>query len=123
MATAARSLTAGTALALAWVGFAQEPPPAQSMTTEQRLAALEAAVATLDTRLGLERTRRGDDAGQSDVGLSARVTALERAVERMTADLQRAERLADSASRAAGEAQRAAMRAEQAARDAVLRAR
>ena len=123
MATAIRLLTAGAAVALAWIAFAQEPPPAQNATTEQRLAALEAAVATLDTRLGLERTRRADDAGQSDVGLSARITALERAVERLTADLQRAERLADSASRAASEAQRDAMSAEQAARDAALRAR
>jgi hypothetical protein len=121
MATAARFLIAGTAIALALAVFGQEP--AQRTTTEQRLAALEAAMATMDTRLGLERTRSGDDAGQTDVGLSSRITALERAVERLTTDLQRAERLADSAARAASEAQRDAMRAEQAARDAALRTR
>jgi hypothetical protein len=123
MATAARLLTACTAVALAWAAFPQQLPPAPGATIEQRLAALEAAVATLDTRLALQSTRAGDDAGRTEVGLSGRITALEREVERLTADLQRAERLADSAARAAGEAQRDAMSAEQAARDAALRAR
>jgi uncharacterized coiled-coil protein SlyX len=119
MATATPFIAAGTAVAFAWSLWAQEPPS----TVEQRLAALEAGLATLDTRLGLERARPTDLAGQTDLGLSARITELERAVDRLAADLQRVERLADSASRAAGQAQRDAERAEQTARDALLRAR
>ena len=123
MSTIVRAVAAaGFAAALAWAAFAQEAPREQS-PIEQRIAALESAVATLDTRLALERSRPGRDAGQSEVALSARVTALERTVERLAADLQRTERLADNAARAAADAQRQAMRAEQLARDAALRAR
>lgn len=113
---------ASTVAALVSATHAQDAPSEQP-TVEQRLEALETAVATLDTQLALERTRPGDDPGLTEAALSAKVTALERAVERLTADLQRAERLADNASRAAGDAQRQAMRAEQAARDAAMRAR
>jgi hypothetical protein len=123
MNTIVRSLAVGmTVVALAWTTLAQDPP-AESPTIEQRLAAVEAAVARLDTRLALAITRPGEDAGQTEVALAARVMALERSVERLTADLERAERLADNAARAAGDAQREATRAQQAARDAATRAR
>ena len=113
---------ASAAAALGWAAFAQDVP-SEEPPIEQRVAALEAAVATLDTRLALERSRPGADAGVTEVALSARVTALERAVERLASDVQCAERLADNAARTAADAQREAMRAQQTARDAALRAR
>ena len=117
MRTSTYFLAAGAAIGLAASALAQERP-ADGPTIEQRVAALEAGLATVDTRLALVDARRGDDAGQSELALSGRITALERAVERLAADLQRVERLADSASRTANEAQRDA---QQAARDAALR--
>lgn len=100
------------------VSAAAQQRPADGLTIEERVAHLEAGLATLDTRLARVATRPGDDAGQSELALSGRITALERAVERLAADVQRAERLADTANRAAGEAQR---NAQQALRDAALR--
>lgn len=115
------ALVIGTlALATAWSAPAQQPP-ARTPTIEQRLGALESAVATLDTRLAREVARPG--AGPNATTLEGRMLALERTVDRLAADLQRAERLADSAARAASDAQRDAMRAEQAARDAAMRSR
>ena len=120
--TARSWAVAALAVALCSSSPAQDENEAAEPTAiEQRLAALEAAVATLDTRLALEVTRpRG---GDTDIGLEGRVLALERSLDRLTTDVQRVERLADNAARAAGDAQRAAMRAEQAARDAALRSR
>jgi len=116
------SLAAAAAgIVLAASPLAQEAPR-EGQTIEQRLAALESAVATVDTRLARETTRPGA-AAESDLSLSARITAVERALERLTLDVQRAERLADSAARAASDAQRDASQARQDARDAVMRSR
>ena len=93
--------------------LAQQP---RAPTLEERVTALEASVATLDTRLERERTRVGDNPGQTDLALAGRVQALERNLERLTTDVQRVQRLAEDAARAANAAQRTA---EQAARDAL----
>lgn len=123
MSSFVRPLAVGAAAAaLAWLTVAQDAPD-ERPTVEERLAALETAVATLETRLNLERTRPGENPAQTEVALAGRVTAIERTVERLTTDLQRAERLADNAARAAADAQREAQRAQQAARDAAMRAR
>ena len=104
--------------ALAWA--AAQPPP---RTIEERIASLETAVATLDTRLGLESSRQPNIGGESGLALQGRVTALERNLERLAADVQRVSRVADQAARDAASAQRDAMAAQQAARDAAMRAR
>jgi hypothetical protein len=117
MRTSNLFLAAGAALVLAASALTQERPT-EGPTIEERLAALEGGLATLDTRLARVANRAGDDPGQSELALAGRMTALERAVERLEADVQRAERLADNASRTASEAQR---NAEQAIRDASMR--
>lgn len=107
--------------ALAALTFAAAQPPQR--TTEERIAELEAAIATLDTRLALESSRQPTIGGESGLALQSRVTTLERNVERLTADLQRISRVAEQAARDAASAQRDAMAAQQAARDAAMRAR
>jgi hypothetical protein len=102
-------------------GTQAQDRPAPPTTIEQRLGALERAVATLDTQLSLEIAR--PEGGGANMSLEARIAALERTVDRLATDVQRAERLADSAARAASDAQRDAMRAEQSARDAAMRSR
>ncbi|HVJ29071.1 MAG TPA: hypothetical protein VNA66_02075 [Gammaproteobacteria bacterium] len=101
-----------TTLLTSWA-LAQQP---RAPTLEERMTALEASVATLDTRLERERTRIGDNPGQTDLALSGRVQTLERNLERLATDMQRVERIAEDALRAANAAQRTA---EQAARDAL----
>jgi hypothetical protein len=103
----------GAILVASWA-LAQPRTP----TLEERVTALESSIATLDTRLERERTRIGDNPGQTDLALSGRVQALERNLERLTVDMQRVERMAEDATRAANAAQRTA---EQAARDALRR--
>ncbi|HEY3518725.1 MAG TPA: hypothetical protein VGL98_16870 [Gammaproteobacteria bacterium] len=98
---------------LASLALAQQP---RAPTLDERVTALEASLATLDTRLERERTRVGDNPGQTDLALSGRVQTLERNLERLTTDLQRVQRMAEDAARAASAAQRTA---EQAARDAL----
>lgn len=107
--------------ALAALAFAAAQPPPR--TIEERIASLEMSVATLDTRLGLESSRQPNIGGESGQALQGRVTALERNLERLTADVQRVSRVADQAARDAASAQRDAMAAQQAARDAAMRAR
>jgi hypothetical protein len=80
------------------------------------VTALEASLASLDTRLALDRSRVGDDAGQTELQLSGRIQALERNLERLTTEVQRVQRVAEDAARTAGAAQRTA---DQAARDAL----
>jgi hypothetical protein len=104
------------ALAVFALGVAQPP-----RTTEERLAALEQGLATLDTRFGLESTREPNLGGASGAALEARVTMLERELDRLATDVQRIERIADTAARDAASAQRDAMTAQQMARDAALR--
>ena len=70
------------------LALAQEPARPRAPTLEERVAALESSVATLDTRLGLTRSRAGDDAGQTELALSGRIQALERTVDRLSVDLQ-----------------------------------
>ncbi len=114
----------GSSIALATVSVlafaaAQPRPP----TTEERVTALESALATLETRFGLESTRQPNLGGESGLALQGRVTTLERSLERLAVDVQRVERLADNAARDAAAAQRDAMSAQQRARDAAMRAR
>jgi len=116
MSTLFRHFAVVIAALAASVALAQPPP--QRGTLEERVAALEAGLASLDTRFGLERTRPGEDAGQTEVALAGRVQALERSIERLAIDVQRAQRAADDAARAAGAAQRDA---ERAMREATLR--
>jgi glutathione S-transferase len=113
MSLSTRCFTLLVAALLASFALAQQP---RAPTLDERVAALEASVATLDTRLERERTRVGDNPGQTDLALSGRVQALERNLERLTTDMQRVQRMAEDASRAASAAQRTA---EQAARDAL----
>jgi hypothetical protein len=117
MGTFVRCLAICAAASLALPTLAQQPLDRQrAPTLEERVTALEASLATLDTRLQLERSRVGDDPGQTELALTGRVQNLERLVERLTIDVQRAQRTAEDAARAAGAAQRTA---EQASRDAL----
>jgi hypothetical protein len=112
-----KTLRCSSALAaLSVLAFAAAQPPPR--TIEERVAALESGLATLDTRFGLQSTRPADLGGESGVALAGRVTALERALERLTADVERVARVAETAARDAATAQRTA---EQAAREAALR--
>ena len=113
MGLSTRFLAVFAAALLASWALAQQP---RTPTLEERVTALEASIATLDTRLELERTRVGDNPGQTDLALSQRVQALERNLDRLMTDMQRVERMAEDAARAANAAQRTA---EQAARDAL----
>ena len=115
MNTLARRFAFAFAL-LALPALAQQPPGPRAPTLEERVTALEATLASLDTLLGLERTRVGDNPGQTDLAMAGRVQALERNLERLTTDVQRVQRIAEDAARAASAAQRTA---EQAARDAL----
>jgi len=113
MGLSTRFLAVFAAALLASWALAQQP---RAPTLEERVTALEAGVATLDTRLERERTRVGDNPGQTDLALSQRVQTLERNLDRLSTDIQRVERMAEDASRTANAAQRTA---EQAARDAL----
>ena len=117
MGTLVRCFAFSVTALVASAALAQEPPE-RGLTLEERVAALEAGLASFDTQLALERSRPGDDAGQTELALAGRIQALERLVERLNTDLQRVQRTADDAVRAANAAQRDA---EQAARDAALR--
>lgn len=110
---------AAAALAALALAIAQPPP----RTMEDRVAQLESALATLETRFGLETTRQPNLGGDTGLGMQSRVTALERSLERLATDIQRIDRIADSAAREAASAQRDAMTAQQLARDAAMRAR
>jgi hypothetical protein len=113
----------GPSLALAALAALTLAAAQPQQTVEERIAELEVAVATLDTRLGLESSRQPNVGGESGLALQGRVTALERNLERLTADVQRVSRVAEQAARDAASAQRDAMAAQQAARDAAMRAR
>ena len=118
MKTSTCLIAAMGAVALAAWALAQDSP-ARGPSVEERVAALEAGLATLDTRLGLVTSRPTAEAGDTAFGISGRLAALENAMQRLSSDMQRVERLADNAARTANDAQRKADRAEQAA----LRAR
>jgi len=110
--------SAAAAAAFCALGVAAAQPPAPSL--DERVEALEAELASLDTRFNARPNGLG---GESGPALAARITELERTIERLANDIQRVERLADSAAREAAQATRAAMTAEQTARDVALRAR
>lgn len=112
---------AAAAAALCALALAAAQPPPRSL--DERVATLEAELASLDTRFALQSARPNGLGGESDITLVARVTDLERSIERLANEVQRIERLADSAAREAAQAARAAMTAEQTARDVALRAR
>ena len=107
-----RCSCAVAALSLLALAAAQPPP----RTVEERVAALESSLATLETRFGLERSRPADIGGETGLALAGRVTALERSLDRLATDVQRIQRVAEAAARDAASAQRDAMEARQAAR-------
>jgi uncharacterized protein DUF3359 len=107
----------GAALALLTLAGAQEP----RQPVEERIGALERAVATLDTRLGLRSAAEPVGSADRDYALTARVDSLQTSIDRLANDIQRVERMADNAMREASEARREAMNAERTARDAMMR--
>jgi hypothetical protein len=97
--------------------------PAAFAQAEERVLALERAYASLDTRFNA-RTSSGIGAESSQsISMERRVTQLENLLNRMTTDVQRLERAAESAMREASQARREAQTAERIARDASMRAR
>jgi hypothetical protein len=123
MRTTLRYSTALAALTVGAFALAQEPLR-RSPTLQERVTELEANVATLQTRFGLESTRPSAlGTGESGLALAGRVDALERTLEQLVRDVQRVQNLAENAARDAAQAQREAMAAQQAARDAAIRAR
>jgi hypothetical protein len=116
--TAAATLVMAATFAPA--AFAQAD---DEMTLEERVLALERAYASLDTRFNA-RTSSGIGAESSQsISMERRVTQLENLLNRMTTDVQRLERAAESAMREASQARREAQTAERIARDASMRAR
>jgi len=113
MRTTLGYLGALAAVSLLGLAAAQQPP-----TMEERVASLESALATLETRFGLQSTRQPNIGGDTGIGIESRITALERSIERIAADVDRTARLADNAARDAASAQRLA---EQAQRDLAMR--
>jgi hypothetical protein len=111
MRTTLRCCGAVAALSLLTFAAAQAP-----RTMEERVAALESGLATIETRFGLERSRPPDIGGESGLAIAGRVAALERSLDRLATDVQRIERVADAAARDAASAQRDAMEARQLAR-------
>lgn len=110
------------ALGLSASAIAQEPLAAP--TLQERVADLEASVAVIETRFGVQSARPVDlGNGESGLALAGRVDALERALERLAAEVQRIERVVDNAARDAAQAQREASAAQQVARDAAMRSR
>ena len=90
MVTIVRYSMTITALAAVALGAAQEP--LRAPTLQERVAALETAVATIETRFGLESARPGNlGTGESGQALAGRVDALQRSVERLSGDIQRVE--------------------------------
>jgi hypothetical protein len=111
------------AAAAAVFTLANAQAPQRPLTVEDRVAALERQVATLDTRAGLNSTALPGGANDRDYALTSRIDQLQQAMDRLATDVQRVERLADNAARDASQAQREAMYAQQAARDAANRIR
>jgi hypothetical protein len=123
MRTTLRYSTALVALAVIALAAAQEPLR-RAPTLQERVTALEANVASIETRFGIQSARPSNlGTGESGLALAGRVDALERTLEQLARDVQRVQNLADNAARDAAQAQREAMAAQQAARDAAMRAR
>lgn len=111
-------LIAALVPALAVSSFASAQQPANEPTTEERVVALERALADLDKRVQGRGSAAPGALASSDVALAGRIEQLERAVDRLSGDLQRVERQADNALREAAEGRRTAENAERLARDA-----
>jgi hypothetical protein len=105
----------GAALLSMSFGSAQ---PQSEPSLDERVATLERELTRMLTRVDLRETASAPGA---TTALAARVDGLERAVTRLTTDLQRIEQQASSALREAMSAQRAAQDAYRLARDASLR--
>ena len=108
-------------LTLSSNSYTQEP----NNDTEDRIRALEAAVATLDTRLGTRTTAGAGSLDTSVAGLSAqrRIDDLARQVENLTRQVASLQRQVEQAGRDASSAIREAEAARRDARDALMRAR
>jgi phage shock protein A len=106
---------------------AQEPAQQREAqpSLEDRVTALEHQLASLETRFEARTTPGVGGAGEPSrySSISIRVDQLERSLNRLTNDVQRAQRQADDALRAASQAQRDATAAEQLARQAANRIR
>lgn len=102
---------------------AQEQAPER--TLEKRVAALEAVVVSLETRLeaGARSTVGNLGRIESDAAVVTRIDGLERALDGLRADLERLSRQTESALREAMQARREATAAQQLARDAANRLR
>ena len=96
-------LIAALVPALAVSSFAGAQQPANEPTTEERVVALERALADLDKRVQGRGSAAPGALASSDVALAGRIEQLERAVDRFSGDLQRVERQADNALREAAE--------------------
>ncbi len=103
------------------VGHAQDT----NNDIEDRLRAIEAEVATLDTRLATRTTSGSGSLDTSVAGLSVqrRVDDLARRVEDLSRQLTTLQRLVEQAGRDAASATREAQAARRDARDALMRAR
>lgn len=94
----------------------------EELTLEERVAALERAVASLDTRLDARTVGRSEDVpAPGAAALEQRVAQLERTLAMLRADIDRIARTADTALRTATDAQRTAAIAEREARNAASR--
>ena len=108
-------------LLISAIALAQEQEPER--TLEERVTALEQAVASLDTRFGLRGSADALDGADRGVAILTRVNELERSLNGLRADLERIARQSDTALREASQARRDAMTAQQLARDAMSRSR
>ena len=108
-------------MACAYAAAQQDEQDDRELTLEERVEALERAVASLDTRLEARTTGVRPSGGNDS--LAQRVIDLERTIMALRTDLQRVDRTAANAARAATDAQRTAALAERIARDAATRVR
>jgi hypothetical protein len=94
---------------------AAQPSRDDERTIEERMDALERALASLETRFDIAATL-GESRGPA--AEEARIMALERELERVVMELERVRREIDAAAREATQARREAAAAQQAARAA-----
>lgn len=94
-------------------------------TLEERVAALERGLASLETRFQVSPAAVPGAISSIDTtrNLASQLMDLQREVERLRGDIQRVERKADAAQREAAGAERDALNAERIARDAANRVR
>lgn len=101
-------------------GYAQESD--SSDTLEERLAAIERELASLDTRLEA-RTAVGTPLGPPDLAMTKRLVRLEQQLAALSADLRRLDQQIQTAMRDANEARREAVEAARLAREVNSRVR